>query len=245
VFTKLLGLNYKLIYKKGLENNVADALSRCPSSEQLLALSVVQPQWPRDIQDSYYHIPEAQQLLSQLSLNSEDQVPYTLVNGITRYHGKIWLGSNKPFQDKIFAALHDSAVGGHSGAPATYHKIKKLFYWPGMKFDIWSRVQPCVTCQQAKPDRTKHPGLLQPLLVPSSAWDVISMDFVEGLPTSGSANAILVVIDKFTKYGHFLPLHHPFTAQSVAKLFMDQVYRLHGLPSAIISDRDKIFTSTF
>ena len=69
------------------------------------------------------------------------------------------------------------------------------------------------------------------------------MDFVEGLPVSGSANAILVIIDKFTKFGHFLPLHHPFTAQIVARLFMDQVYRLHGLPSAIISDRDKIFTN--
>jgi hypothetical protein len=60
------------------------------------------------------------------------------------------------------------------------------------------------------------------------------MDFVEDLPISGSANAILVVIDKFTKFGHLLPLHHPFTAQTVARLFIDQVYRLHGLPSAII-----------
>jgi hypothetical protein len=63
--------------------------------------------------------------------------------------------------------------------------------------------------------------------------DIFSMDFVEGLPTSGSANAILVVIDKFTKFGHFLPLHHPFNAQSVARLFMDQIYQLHGLPLVI------------
>ena len=84
--------------------------------------------------------------------------------------------------------------------------------------------------------------MLQPLPVPTVAWDIISMDFVEALPPSGSANAILVVIDKFTKFGHLLPLHHPFTAQTVAWLFMDQVYHLHGLPSAIISERDKIFT---
>jgi hypothetical protein len=245
VFTKLLGLNYKLIYKKGMDNNAADALSRCPSSEQLLAISTVQPQWLQDIQDSYHQDPVAQDLFSQLTLSGKAKDHYTLVNGIIRYHDKIWLGSNKLFQDKIFAALHDSALGGHSGAPATYHRIKKFFYWPGMKSDIWSRVQSCATCQQAKPDRSKYPGLLQPLPVPSSAWDVISMDFVEGLPSSGAANAILVVIDKFTKYGHFIPLHHPFSAQSVAKVFMDQVYRLHGLPSAIVSDRDKIFTSAF
>jgi hypothetical protein len=81
--------------------------------------------------------------------------------------------------------------------------------------------------------------------VPSAAWDMISMDFVEGLPNSGSVNVILVVIDKFTKYGHFLPLHHPFTTQTVAKLFMEQIYRLHGLPSVIISNRDKVFTGAF
>jgi hypothetical protein len=68
---------------------------------------------------------------------------------------------------------------------------------------------------------------------------------VEGLPLSGSVNCILVVVDSFTKYGHFVPLKHPFTAAVVAKAFMNQIYRLHGMPSAIISDRDRIFTSSF
>lgn len=69
------------------------------------------------------------------------------------------------------------------------------------------------------------------------------MDFIEGLPLSGSANAILVVVDKYTKFAHFVSLRHPFTAASVARLFMDHIYRLHGLPKSIISDRDRIFTS--
>jgi len=69
------------------------------------------------------------------------------------------------------------------------------------------------------------------------------MDFVEGLPRSGKMNCIMVVVDKFTKYSHFLPLSHPFTVASVAKVFFSEVYRLHGLPTAIISDRDKVFTS--
>lgn len=71
------------------------------------------------------------------------------------------------------------------------------------------------------------------------------MDFVEGLPTSGLANAILVVVDKFSKFAHFVPLHHPFSVESVAKLFLDNIYRLHGLPLSIISDRDRVFTSKF
>ena len=91
----------------------------------------------------------------------------------------------------------------------------------------------------------KYPGLLQPLVVPSSSWQMISMDFAEGLPKSGGKNCILVIVDKFPKFAHFLPLSHPFTASQVAKLFMQQVYRLHGMPSSIVSDRDKVFTSLF
>jgi len=92
-----------------------------------------------------------------------------------------------------------------------------------MKSNVHSMVQQCTICQKAKPDRSRYPGLLQPLPVPTSSWDIISMDFVEGLPQSGVANAILVVINKFTKFGHFIPLKHPYTASSVAKLFMDNV----------------------
>jgi transposase InsO family protein len=69
------------------------------------------------------------------------------------------------------------------------------------------------------------------------------MDFIEGLSQSAHANCILVVVDKFTKYGHLLPLRHPYTAASVARLFMNNIYRLHGLPLSIVSDRDMVFTS--
>jgi hypothetical protein len=81
--------------------------------------------------------------------------------------------------------------------------------------------------------------------VPESAWQVLSLDFVEGLPTSGQANCVLVVVDCFTKYGHFIPLHHPFTASTIAKVFLNNVYKLHGMPSVIVSDRDRVFTSNF
>jgi transposase InsO family protein len=71
------------------------------------------------------------------------------------------------------------------------------------------------------------------------------MNFIEGLPQSGNANSILVVVDKFSKFAHFIPMKHPFTTAVVAKLFMDTVFRLHGLPTAIISDRDRVFTRKF
>lgn len=114
-----------------------------------------------------------------------------------------------------------------------------------MKSVIRDFVSACLTCQQAKPDHSRLPGLLQPLPVPAAAWQMISLDFVEGLPKSRNANCILVVVDSFTKYAHFLPLLHPFTTAGVTKAFMNNVYRLHGLPSVIISDHDHIFTGSF
>jgi hypothetical protein len=107
--------------------------------------------------------------------------------------------------------------GGHSGFPVTYRKMKQLFAWQGMKTITKAFVQSCTTCQQAKPIRTKYPGLLSPLPVPKGAWHTISLDFIEGLPTSEKANCILVTVDKFYKYAHFVPLHHPFTAAVVAQ----------------------------
>lgn len=112
-----------------------------------------------------------------------------------------------------------------------------------MKVVVMQLVSSCITCQQAKVDRFKLPGLLQPLEVPNRTWKVISMYFIEGIPRSGGFNCILVVVDLFSKYAHFLGLKHSFTTFSVAQLFMSQVYHLHGLPMAIVSDRDHIFTS--
>lgn len=111
-----------------------------------------------------------------------------------------------------------------------------------MKKHIADFVKSCPTCQQAKPERVKYLGLLQPLATPA-AWQIVSLDFVEGLPTSHGYNCILVVVDLFSKYSHFVALCHPFTALTVAKLFMLHIYRLHGLPQALVSDRDRIFTS--
>lgn len=71
------------------------------------------------------------------------------------------------------------------------------------------------------------------------------MDFIEGPPSSDGYNAILVVVDRYTKYAHFLPLKHPFTAQGVAKLVLNTVIKLHGCPKSILTDRDRIFLSGF
>jgi hypothetical protein len=86
-------------------------------------------------------------------------------------------------------------------------------------------------------------GLLQPLAVSDTIWADIAMDFIEGFLKVGNKLVVLTVIDRFSKFGHFIVLGHPYTASSVAKAFFHQIVRLHGLPTSIISDRDPVFTS--
>ncbi|KAF0920280.1 hypothetical protein E2562_034128 [Oryza meyeriana var. granulata] len=91
-----------------------------------------------------------------------------------------------------------------------------------------------------------HPaGLLLPLLVPTTVWADIGLDFVEALPRVGRKSVILTVVDRFSKYCHFIPLAHPYTAESVAQAFFADIVRLHGVPQSMVSDRDPVFTSTF
>lgn len=101
----------------------------------------------------------------------------------------------------------------------------------------------CPVCQIAKSENIHIPGLLDPLEVPDMAWTHVSMDFIEGLPKSRGKDVILVVVDRLTKYAHFIPLSHPYSVQQVVQLFMEHIFKLHGMPVVIVTDRDRIFTS--
>lgn len=81
--------------------------------------------------------------------------------------------------------------------------------------------------------------------MPDEFWQIVTMDFLEGLPRSGRFNCILVVVDKLSRYAHFIGLQHPYTAVKVAAAYMDNVHKLHGMPESMVSDRDPIFTSNF
>jgi hypothetical protein len=148
-------------------------------------------------------------------------------------------------RDEVSPHIHSSAIGGHSGIQVTYHRLKRLFYWHGMKSEVQSFVNQCQVCQRAKHEHCKYPGLLQPLPIPQNSWQDISMDFVEGLPKSNGYSVILVVVDRLTKYAHFLPIKHPYTAHQIAHIFFTNIVKLHGIPRSIVSDRDKVFTSIF
>jgi hypothetical protein len=206
---RLMGLQFKILYRQGAQNYVVDALSKVGHLMTIQACSQVQPTWTQEVINSYATDTEAQSRLAQLALVSPDEHGYELTQGLIRFKGRIWLGANSAIQTKVIAALHASAVGGHSGVQATYHRVKRLFVWRGQKLAVEEFVSQCSICQQAKHTHTHHAGLLQPLPVPAGAWRDITMDFIEGLPLSEGANVILVVVDRFTKYAHFVPLKHP------------------------------------
>lgn len=104
------------------------------------------------------------------------------------------------------------------------------------------RFEPCLRC---KNETVASPDLLHPLPIPNGVWYNISMDFVEGLPKSGGKDVIWVVVDRLSKYRHFVALAHPITAASSAQEFVDHIYKLHGAPTNIVSNRDPLFISKF
>jgi hypothetical protein len=206
-----------------------------------MAIPTIQPIWLDKVQTSCSEDAYCQKLLSALVVSPNLVPHFKLQHDILWYKNRFWIGNNVPLQQQIISALHDSAIGGYSRFPVTYQKLKHLFAWQGMKAATHSFVQSCVTCQQAKPLRSKYPGLLSPLHVPDGAWRVVTMDFIEGLPRSRTANCILVVVDKFFKYSHVIPLLHPLSTATFSQAFLDNVYKLHGMSTAIVSDIESIY----
>jgi hypothetical protein len=139
--TKLLGLTYKIVYKKGADNRVADALSRHihDDTEELLAVSQCKADWLEEVAKGYQMDPVAVDKLEQLATKTH-QGNYTFRQGLIRYKGRLWIGNNDKMQQEILHALHSSPVGGHSGVHATYHRVKQTFSWPGLKKHVQTYV---------------------------------------------------------------------------------------------------------
>lgn len=241
--SKLVGLQFKFRYKRGADNGAAGALSRVGHLLTANAMSVCQPLWVQEVANSYETDAAAHNLLKRLVVKSPDEEGYTFHQGLIRYHGRVWIGANTALQTKLISALHQSAVGGHSGITVTYQRVKKLFAWAGLKAAVEDYVKQCEVCQHSKHEHTKPAGKLQPLPVPTGPWQDISMDFIDGLPKSEGFDSIMVVVDRLTKFAHFIPLKHPYSAPQVATALWDYVIKLHGIPLTILSDRDSIFTS--
>jgi hypothetical protein len=144
--------------------------------------------WLDQLVSSYEKDKLDKEMIQKLNMDASAVPHFTWSQGLLRYKERIWVESCSKLQLKLLATFHDSAIGGHSSVPFTYIKIKKFFAWRGMKGAIHDYVQACVVCQQAKSERVKSPGLLQPLPIPAESWQIITMHFIEGLPQFGNVN---------------------------------------------------------
>ena len=244
--SKLMGYDYIIQYKSGAENTVADALSRVSSATLLLmALSQIQSNLLQLIEHSWQTDPHLQLIIQQKQQNAALFPKYQWENRQLRRKGKLVVGDDADLRKSFLHWVHTSPQGGHSGRDATLKRLKQLFFWKGMTKTVQSYIRSCAICQACKYDNVAYPGLLQPLPIPEEVWVDISMDFIEGLPKSQGKEVILVVVDRFSKYAHFVGLSHPYTAESVAQAYLDNIYKLHGLPRSIVSDRDTIFLNSF
>ena len=174
-----------------------------------------------------------------------------------RKEGSLWYkeiqGSNRvcvpdrrELKHLIIRESHDSPVGAHFGMDKTIARVSQTFYWPRMADDIREYVKSCDLCQSSKPLGGKTRGLLQPLPIPVERWEEVSMDFINGLTRSGRGhNAVLVVVDRLSKWAYFIPTKTTLDTKGTAELFHDVVFGRHGMPKRIVSDRDGRFTSHF
>ncbi len=151
--------------------------------------------------------------------------------------GRLW--------SDIFRWGHCSNVACHPGVNRTSFLVKQRFWWCSMARDIQDFVLACSVCARGKTSNRPPEGFLQPLSVPSRPWSHIALDFVTALPPSQGNMVILTVVDRFSKAAHFIPLPKLPSAKETAVTVIDHVFRIHGLPMDVVSDRGPQFVSKF
>ena len=149
-------------------------------------------------------------------------------------------------QQFFIAEHHNSAISGHLGRDKTLAALAANCWWPTMSADVAHWCKTCNDCQRNKPGNQAPAGLLRPLPVPVRPWESISMDLMTDLPvTADGFDSIVVFCCRLSKMVHFVPCCKTVTAPQLAQLFVQHVFRLHGMPATIVSDRDPRFTSHF
>jgi hypothetical protein len=166
-------------------------------------------------------------------------------NELLLFNNRIYIPPDHALKISILQQCHDSQLAGHLGQAKTYALVARHYYWPGLRAFINTYISGCQTCQRNKSPRHQPVGLLKPLPIPTGPWKSISIDAIVKLPPSRDYDSIMVIVCRLTKMAHFLPFKEDgFTSEHLAKMFRF-IFRLHGIPEDIVSDRGPIFTSKF
>uniref|UniRef100_A0A671YIT6 Gypsy retrotransposon integrase-like protein 1 n=1 Tax=Sparus aurata TaxID=8175 RepID=A0A671YIT6_SPAAU len=140
---------------------------------------------------------------------------------------------------------HTTQLSCHPGVKRTMFVISRRFWWPSMETEVREYVEACSVCARNKMSSGARMGLLQPLPIPSRPWSDISLDFVTGLPVSQGNTTVLTVVDRFSKMVRFIALPKLPSAKETAEVMMTNVFKVHGFPKDIVSDRGPQFVSRF
>ncbi len=237
----------EILYKPGKENVVADALSRI----HINALSTLPNTTIRNAIIKAYQKEPFRSIFKEVGEKKGTYTRYTIEDKLLYYRTdetepwRLCLPDTE-FRKTVLHENHDLPIAGHPGFVQTYSKIARSYYWPGMHKDIRRHTRECDACQRTKTSTQLPIGELRPMPIPGRPWQSIGMDFLMPIPESKNGhNAILVIIDRLTKMAHFIPTTDKVTAKETAELFLQNVFRYHGLPDDIVSDRDPRFTSHF
>ncbi|KAJ9507191.1 hypothetical protein QJQ45_004801 [Haematococcus lacustris] len=241
---RLAEFDITFVHKAGKHHTVPDALSRRPD-HQLTALSIVDPDpsffstFDRHAPDDPVYQAALSQALSPPSPSSPTHLQ--VIEGClytTSTPPRLYIPSS-PLRAQLLHEAHDAHTAAHLGRAKTLERLQRHFYWPQMHKTVQEYVRTCDKCQRNKATNQLPPGLLQPLPIPSRNWQQVSMDFIGPLPATPRGHTmIFTVVDKLSKMIHLIPTTTTATAHDTARLFFDHIFKHHGLPEAIISDRD-------
>jgi hypothetical protein len=224
-----------IVHKPG-KANPSDSLSRRPDFSLCAAISVSGEDLLQRIQDGY-----------QQDSYFDKPFPF-LVNkgGLWLFGDRLVVPRDRKLRQDIIRECHDSLSAGHFGVTKTLQKVAQRFWWPHMARSIKAYVGACPSCQRNKASNQPPAGLMQPLPVPAQKWEQMTMDLITDLPvTKHGYNAVVTFVDRLTKQVHFAATKKKVTAVGLAKVFRRVVFRQHGMPKVIVSDRDERFMSKF
>ena len=157
-------------------------------------------------------------------------------DGFLRQGNLIYIPDSNDLRLRVLRYKHDHILSGHPGQTKTIDLIRRDYTWSGLREFVKKYVKSCTTCMRAKPKRHKPYGSLKQLPIPERPWNSISMDFIETLPTSSGCDSILVVVDRLSKQGIFIPTTIHCTSKDLAILFIMHVFSKHGVPEHVTSD---------
>ena len=157
--------------------------------------------------------------------------------------GKIYVLKDEELRVEIIWLYHDVPAAGHRGKWKTVELVTRNYWWPGVTREVGQYVEECDLCQRIKNRTEEVARKLKLGKVPEKLWTYILVDFITKLPIVAGKDAILVVCDRLSKMMHFVAMMEGITAEGLARLFRDNVWRLHGLPESVVSDREPQFAT--